>query len=222
MADYEVYFTETYTDCEIPVPNTVFVFDEQVNDSWWKWDGLSLTSMIELDQALDGEHFYAGNGSAGILTEIESEGTSTDSGTLITTRWKTKWHDGGAPDVVKIWRAIYLNVDQIGTAFTVSWETDAGLTSGSFNASILKSKYVWSDSAGTYGTKWNNPAGTIGFGGFWNDEVQGTLQYGLPQEAVGRRIQFTFTHTGQGTSPRILGYQVYFRARGGRYEPGDK
>lgn len=222
MADTEVYFLETFTDCNIPVPNTIFVFDEQVNDSWWKWNNLSVTSMIELDQAQDGEHFYAGGGDTGMLTEIEKSGAVSDSGTTITTRWKTRWHDAGSPDMVKIWRAIFINVDQIGSGITVSWETDAGATSGSFTATITKAKYLYDTSTGAYGSNYNDAAGTQAFGAFYNDQIQGTLQYGLNQDAVGRRIQFTFTHAGQETSPRILGYQLYFRMRQGRYETGSK
>lgn len=216
MADYEVYFAETTLDCDVPVPDTIYVYDEQVNNSWWKWSGMSATSLVALDPVVDGERLIMGEGSSGLLSELEQTGKPTDDGTTITSRWTTKWHDAGSPDLVKIWRSIYLNIDVIGTPVLVSWETDSGKSTGSFYAQF-RSKYYYYGPPAYY--VWNNTGGTQNNGLYWGGEVKESLQYSLPQAAVGRRIQFTFDLSAGSTATRVLGYQLYYRVRRQRYFP---
>lgn len=213
MSVNQIWFLETVMPCQIPTPNTVFVFDEKTGGTWWKWDGIEAISFTTLDAVEDQSQLLAGNMSGNVNQLLEGVG---DLGQPITGRWATKWHDMGQPDTVKIFRAIHLQVDQLGSPIQVAWEVDDGKASSNFSANY-SATYRWNDRF-----VWNNAAGDVQNGMFWGAAVKETLVYSLPQSALGRRIRFTFSDTSAGTPFRILGYQLYFRIKRQRYMPREK
>lgn len=210
MSTKEVWLIETVLPCGLPTHNTIFVFDTQVGGSWWKWTGLGCSRFHTLDAVQDDNELLAGDHTGHVNRLLSG---SSDLGAAISGRWLTKWHDINQPDTVKIFRAIHLQVDQLGAPLTVSWETDDGKASADFVANY-RAAYHWN---GRF--PWNNAAGTVQNGMFWNAPVKETLIYSLPQSAIGRRIRFNFEEAGLGTPFRLLGYQLYYRIKRQRYQP---
>lgn len=216
MADGEIWLSETVTDCTIPEPNTVFVFDEEVGASWWKWAPLAFTRMIQLDQTIDDGQLLAGT-TNGTILRFEDPDAVSDLTVPITARYATRWRDQGAPDVVKIYRAIFVETDRLGAPLDVFWEVDDGKASSEFTARY-RAQYIWG-TATVSKYKWNNAGGTQAAGAFYSLAVQENLAYSLPQQAIGRRIKITIEESGQLTPFRILGLQLYYRVKQQRYIP---
>lgn len=214
MADTEIWLSETEQGCAVPVPNTVFVFDEEVNASWWKWTGFAATRMISLDATNDSHEFLAG-GTDGTILRLEDPDALSDLGTNVTGRWTTKWLDQGQPDTVKIYRSLYIETDRLGAPLDVTWSTDDGKATGGFTARY-RGQYVWGTATDSK-WRWNDSTGAEPFGAFYNDAVTENLAFSLPQSAIGRRIQFTISESGGLTPFRILGMQLYYRVRRQRY-----
>ncbi len=206
MSDFEVWITETCLPCEIPRNNTIFVFDEQVGGTWAKWQGINASRFVTLDPAFDDGQLLAGDSNSAIVNQLLSG--ASDGGSDITGRWQTKWHDGGSPEAVKLWRHLFIHTDKLGPPLTVTWEVD-GIVSGSFTAAY-RAKY-------TYNSKYvYNSTGVQPQGAFYDSGSTGVLAYGLPQ-IRGRRMRLTFSESSRATPFRILGYELMYRRLKQRY-----
>lgn len=186
--------------------------------SWWK-TSIKATQFLSLDPAADSGEllFVAPQGMKGGKVWRMEYGTTDDS-QPIECRWTSPHHDMRAPDMVKPFHQVGVDVDDIAGGITFTWEVDHGAAGGSM---LLQKpgRYQWGDSSRIIRRwKWNNAAGSRQGGMRWTTRKRGEYIVNLPDTARGRTIQIAMESIS-GVTMKVVAYQIIF-SREGSTEPG--
>jgi hypothetical protein len=157
-----------------------------------------------LDPVLDDGELLFGSGADGYVYQMEI-GTH-DDGDQIDARWKTGWIDMGAPESIKMFKAIHVDVERLEGVMEIDWSVDDGTATGTSEVSpALGGGGVW-DSVNKV---WDSVNGK--WGGY-RPINRSLLVFSLPQLAQGKRIQFTIrSPSGGGVDWQISSYSVWYR-----------
>jgi hypothetical protein len=168
-----------------------------------------------LDPVLDDGELLFGSGKDGYVYQMETG--SDDDGDLIDARWKTGWLDMGAPESLKMFKSIHIDVEQLDYSIEVDWSVDDDAATGTFSISpSLSQGGIWD----SVNKEWDSANGV--WGGYW-PITRSRLVFSLPQSAEGKRIQFTIrSATGGGVNWRFSSYSVWYRFKDTTAPAGEK
>lgn len=176
-----------------------FLYDTRhTQGTWWKFTlttGAEGHTCIALNRATHGGQMLFGSFSGGTLYEWQNTAEKLDGGaTNFALDWTSPNMDAGAPELVKQFRHIAVDMEKVysGGTLTLSWYVDSDypdVTSG-YTAS----------------------------GSFEVDKstLPQALKFSLPQSAFGRRLMIRFSSPDHDLSlPKINGFTVHYRLKRG-------
>lgn len=169
---------------------------------WYERDDLAMNCPVVFNGVGDANELLAGtSASTGFVYRLDYSATGADDTSSIEAIYQTKYFTLDTPHIVKRFAKIHLRYYSAKGTIIVTWYTNRGTTSGSFNITVSQTGVA----LGSF---------TLGTDILASD-VEATHTEPLPDTAVGKDISLKFYHKDTGVAPIIrdceLEYEYLYR-----------
>jgi hypothetical protein len=186
---YDGKYYMAYTPAGGSTNSKVLVYDIDTQ-SWWKYDGMDISSWMLFDKGNDTYEFYGCDASDGFIYKM-FDGTN-DAGSAINFYWISKWNDFSAPERKKRFRKVYTQFEKTTEAATVVFGVNYD-----FGTAFTKTEINTQGSSSTLGTTGSFLLGTsvLGSGGEVTSKIsisgqQRWIQYRVSNNAADAPVVF--------------------------------